>query len=110
MLRTNALQQTTGDLAVIAPGHSIDDPESEEDQPPPWGYLANYKLGHYGPGQKLGILSEAFILRNIRTKDGLVVDGPDYVKSFPRRSPEVYPNHPAFPEHARDTIDWLAVL
>lgn len=108
--RCNARQETSGDLAVIAPGHSLDDPKSEEDQPPPWGYGADWRLGRFGPGQKLGIICTAYVRSVIKTKDGEMVDGPTHVQSFPRRSPEVWPNHAAIPEHARDSIDWIALL
>lgn len=110
--RCNARAEKSGDLAVIAPGHSIEDPSaSEEDQPPPWGFARNYRLGYYGPSrEKLGILCDAYIRRQIRTKDGRLVDGPEYVATFPRRSPELWPNHRAVPEHARNTFDWIALL
>lgn len=108
--RCNARQETSGDLAVIAPGHSLDNPKSEEDQPPPWGYGADWRLGHFGPKQKLGILCTAYVRKEIETKDGKLVDGPTHVQTFPRRSPEVWPNHAAIPEHTRDSIDWIALL
>lgn len=108
--KCNHRAEHSGDLAVIAPGHSLDEPKSEEDQPPPWGFAHKYRLGTFGPGQKLGILCTAYILRHIRTKMGKLVNGPEYVASFPRRSPELWPNHPAIPEHARNTFDWIAVL
>lgn len=108
--KCNAREERSGDLATIAPGHSLDDPKSEEDQPPPWGYARNYRLGHFGPGKKLGILCDAYVRKQIRTKDGQIVDGPEYLATFPRRSPELWPNHRAVPEHARNTFDWIAVL
>jgi hypothetical protein len=108
--KCNHRAEHSGDLATIAPGHSLDDPKSEEDQPPPWGFGINYRLGNYGPGQKLGILCDAYVRKQIRTRDGRMVDGPEYVASFPRRSPELWPNHSAVPEHARNTFDWIAVL
>lgn len=108
--RCNARQNHSGDLAVIAPGHSLDNPKSEEDQPPPFGFGADWRLGRFGPGQKLGIICDAYIRKQITTKDGKTVDGPEYVQSFPRRSPEVWPNHPDVPAHARDSIDWIALL
>lgn len=108
--KCNAREEKSGDLATIAPGHSLDDPKSEEDQPPPWGFARNYRLGNYGPGKKLGILCDAYVRKTIETKDGRLVDGPEYVATFPRRSPELWPNHQAVPEHARNTFDWIAVL
>lgn len=108
--KCNAREEKSGDLATIAPGHSLDNPKSEEDQPPPWGFAANYRLDHYGPGKKLGIVCDAYVRKQIRTKDGRTVDGPEYLATFPRRSPELWPNHSAVPEHARNTFDWIAVL
>ena len=108
--KCNAREQATGDLAVIAPGHSRDDITNEEHQPPIWGYAANYRVGTFGPQQKLGILCDYYVQKKITTAKGDVVDGPTYIRSFPRRSIELWPDSPSIPEHARNTIDWHALL
>lgn len=108
--RCNRREQVSGDLAPGGPGHTRDDVTNEEDQPPVWLYARNYRVGEYGPNNKVGLICDFHVKRKIETKDGRVVDGPEYVKSFPRRSPELWPDSPAVPEHARLTIDWHALL
>lgn len=107
----NGLEKTTGDLTLIGPGHTRDDSRdasgkliavSEEDQPPVWGYARNYRLGTFGPAKKLGVLADWHIKNAIKTKNGEVVNGPEYVKTFPRRSAEIWPSDMR--------LDWMALL
>lgn len=110
--RCNARAQQTGDLSPFGPGHTFDDvydkagrliyKAKEEDQPIPIGYLHNYQVGRYGPEGKLGILADMYVKRRIIDSKGQVVDGLQYLKTFPRRSVELWPED--------GIIDWVAVL
>lgn len=90
----------TGDLCPIGPGHTQDD-APEESQPPIWGYLHRYSVRRHKDG-KWYLHADEYVRRRIETRDGKVVDGERYVKSFPRRSPEYW--------QADHLIDWLALL
>lgn len=98
----NNRAKTTGDLTVWAPGHSKDDVETEEDQPPIRGFYHNYRVGKYGPGGKLAVVADCYVKRVVTTTKGQKVDGREYARSLPRRSVELWPNSM--------TIDWVAHL
>lgn len=100
---TNERAERSGDLGPVGPGHTIPDqydgnrvlvrkiPETE--QPPPWGFAANYRWGTYGPDERPGLLCDWFIRR----------EHADKVKNdFPRRSIELWKD--------RMVIDWTALL
>lgn len=101
--KCNGRQESTGDLAPFGPGHTIPNqydakgimvrPAKEEDQPPIWGYLADYRVGPFGPERKTGLLINLYAKAEHAEK---------VKKEFPRRSIELYPKD--------NTIDWLAVL
>src|SRR5690242_14229299 len=110
--RCNARAQQTGDLSPFGPGHTFDDvydkagrliyKAREEDQPPPWGYLHNYQLARYGPEGKLAVCADFYVKKQLTDNRGQPVDGLQYLKTFPRRSVELW---------AEDgIIDWVAVL
>lgn len=112
--RCNARARTSGDLSPFGPGHTFDDvfdkktgkllyKAKEEDQPIPMGFIGpNYRVGRYGPGGKLAIVADLYVQRRVQTKDGSVVDGLQYLKTFPRRSVELWSED--------GIIDWVAVL
>jgi hypothetical protein len=90
----------TGDLTCIGPGHTI--PHAPETQQPPiWGYAANWKLDKYGPGNKLAACCDYYIRKTV-LEDGKEVDGKTAAYSYPRRSIELW--------SSRNDIDWIALL
>lgn len=94
-------RERTGDLSPFGPGHTVDG-APEESQPPVWGYARNFRVARFGPGQKLGLVADFYVRRQLRTADGRMVDGEAYMKEFPRRSIELW---------AKDKIiDWIALL
>lgn len=77
--RGNARAQQTGDLSPIGPGHTLKGvPETA--QPPIWGYAAHYRVGRFGPGQKLGILCDWYVKKPYRGQ----------LAEYPRRSVELW--------------------
>lgn len=97
--------KNTGDLAPIGPGHTISNaPETR--QPPIWGYIGNYKVGVFGPTQKVGILAGLYMKKRVEIPNDMggvkVVSGREVLKEFPRRSVELWFND--------DMIDWLGLL
>lgn len=98
----NNRSRTTGDLAPWGPGHTKDDVATEDDQPPVRGYYHNYRVGKYGPSEKLAVLADCYVQRNVKLANGKVVDGIEYARGLPRRSVELWPSSM--------TIDWIAHL
>lgn len=92
----------SGDLSPFGPGHTIPGASVKEtDQPPVYGYAAEYRYGQFGNG-KQGILSNFYVRKEhedaLMKKDG----------GFPRRSIELVP--PAATSDGKEFIDWIACL
>lgn len=96
--RNNQRDTQTGSLALIGPGHTIPGASvPETSQPAPWGVQANYRVAPFGPGGKTGLLADHYVRKE---------HYPDYAKTFPRRSIEIY--YEGSPH--QDLIDWCALL
>ena len=111
--KTTNERKGTGDLAPIGPGHTLSqqkDPKtgqiifspSEQDQPEIWGFAGELSVGRFGPKQRLGLLADCYMKRQIRLKDGRVISGKQALAEFPRRSIEIW--------YADNFIDWVALL
>jgi hypothetical protein len=112
----NQRARSSGDLSPFGPGHTVDDvwefdnkgkrvrllyKARELDQPPIWGFFTNYRVGRFGPDNKLGILADAYVKKQIKTPEG-VISGREAFSQFPRRSIELW---------LKDNfIDWIALL
>lgn len=91
----------TGDLSPFGPGHT--DPDKAEDQQPlPYGFVGNYRVGEFGPAKKPAILADFYVKRKIETPEGKTLDGMKAFYSYPRRSVEYWPKDGFF--------DWIAIL
>lgn len=81
----NRRYQTTGDACPVTLGHTRPG-EPEKNQPEICGYALNFRLGRYGPSQRLAIIADFYIL-------------PAYWVEFlkhPRRSVELFPRDQVF--------------
>lgn len=87
--KCNERAKKTGDLSPFGPGHTITD-APEHLQPVTYGYAANYRVGSYGPENKLGLLVDFYVKKQVTRPDGKKADGLDEVKSYPRRSVELW--------------------
>lgn len=85
----NRRARESGDLSPFGPGHTVSD-APEHLQPRTYGYAANFRVGTYGPKQKLGILCDFHCKREVTTPDGRKADGIEELKSYPRRSIELW--------------------
>lgn len=95
----------SGDLSPIGLGHTI--PGAKEvDQPDIVGYVGPYRVGVFGPKEKLGVLSSFYMKKQVELPDGQggkkVISGKDVLKTFPRRSVELW--------FKDNMIDWVALL
>lgn len=110
--RCNARAAHTGDLSPFGAGHTFDDQYDktgrlvykarEDEQPAPMGYLHNYTVQPYGPEGKLAICADFYVRKRLTDNRGQPVDGLQYLKTFPRRSVELWSED--------GIIDWVAVL
>lgn len=78
-----------GDLSPFGPGHTISG-APEHLQPPTYGYAKDFRVGTFGPEKKLGILCSWYVKKQVKTPDGKTADGVEEVKSYPRRSIELW--------------------
>lgn len=85
----NRRAESSGDLSPFGPGHTIAGAK-EHEQPPTYGYAKNYRVGTFGPEKKLGILVDWYVKKTVTTPDGKEADGIAEVKSYPRRSIELW--------------------
>lgn len=81
----------TGDACPITLGHTRQG-EPEANQPDITGYALNFRVGRYGPEQKIAILSDFYVIPELES---------EFLK-HPRRSVELFPND--------DVFDPIAVL
>jgi hypothetical protein len=79
----------SGDLSPFGPGHTISD-APEHLQPVTYGYASDFRVDHYGPEKKLGILCKFHVKNQVTRPDGKQADGLEEVKSYPRRSIELW--------------------
>ena len=96
----NMREQATGDMTLIGPGHTLRHQYDakgnivkavpEDEQPIPFGIARNFRVGAFGPSQKLGLLCDQYVRK----------DKYDEYLTFPRRSIELWYN--------RNEIDWIA--
>ncbi len=99
-----------GDPAMIGPGHTIPTSINKEgvpvraketDQPPIWGVAMEMKVGRFGPNQKLGLLANHYIRKQVNI-DGRDMTAKQALAEFPRRSIELF--------YADGVIDRVSLL
>lgn len=101
---TNA-RNDDGDLTILGLGHTIPrDPVTREvvpesKQPKGIGYVANYKVGTFGPKDKTGILVDLLVHKNCLAE---IKDPATDRITYERRSIELRPKE--------KIIDWVALL
>lgn len=78
--RSNRREQNTGDACPITIGHTRPG-KGEQEQPPVVGYARNFRVGRFGPRQKLAILATFYFKKN-KYKEAM---------TYPRRSVELWP-------------------
>ena len=81
----NRREAKTGDACPLTLGHTIPG-APEEKQPQIVGYARNFRLGKFGPEQKLAILADCWFLKD-RYQEAM---------TFPRRSVELFPRDMVF--------------
>lgn len=86
---TNRREQKTGNLAVIQPGHTVDDvPEAM--QPPHWGYARSWKVKPFGADNVPTIHADIYCRKTVDDGTGKDVDGAKAIRSMPFPSVELW--------------------
>jgi hypothetical protein len=81
----NRRERTTGDVCPLVIGHTLDG-QPEQNQPRRVGYARNFRVGTFGPANKVGILADFWFDRD-RYAEAM---------EYPRRSVELWPDDEIF--------------
>jgi len=101
----NARRDETGNLIAFGPGH-LNSKKGEMDLPPIWGYASEVRVGPFGPKEKIGLLVDYYVKKQVDIPDGVggtkTVSGKEALSQFPKPSIELW--------FKDKVIDWIALL